>query len=90
MFHRREKYKIKDEDVLLNIVAKLMSVRDCCCCRLVDDCLDLEPGDFSCIDSCLPLELVEVGGNGDHCSGAGPLISEIVVSVALESDQYHG
>ncbi|EXI75647.1 MAG: NAD-specific glutamate dehydrogenase [Candidatus Accumulibacter sp. SK-11] len=53
--------------------------------RLVDDPLDFEPGDPPGILGCLPLAVVEVGGNGDH--RLADFLAEIVLGGLLHLAQ---
>ena len=51
------------------------------CSRLIDDTLDVESCDLSCIDRCLSLRVIEVGWNSDD--GFGDFLSEKFLCIIL-------
>ena len=56
--------------------------------RLVDDALDVEPGDAAGVLGGLALGIVEIGGDGDDHAVDG--VAQVAVGRVLELDQDHG
>lgn len=44
-----------------------LTVCDCCCCGLVDDPLDIQASNDTSVLGGLPLSIIEVGWDSDHC-----------------------
>ena len=80
--------EVVDRDDLLLVAALVEAVGERGGGRLVDDALDLEPGDAAGVLGRLALGVVEVGGDGDD--GLGDLLAEVVLGRLLELHQHPG
>ena len=55
----------------LLVIFLINAVCESSCCRLIDDTLNVESCDASCILCCLTLSVGKVSGNGDYSLGYG-------------------
>lgn len=77
--------EVEDQDCLV-LVALVQAVRQSGGRGLVDDALDLEPGDLAGFLGRLTLGVVEVGGNRDD--RVGDVLTEVGLRVALELHEH--
>ena len=79
----------EDENILFYVITKLVTVGDGSGGRLIDDGLDSEACDVSCIDGRLSLQLVEACRHCDYCGFTRTIISKIFVGNAFQLTEDH-
>ena len=72
--------EVIDGDLLIRIL--IGTVGEGSCCRLVDDTLDVESCDLSCIDRRLTFCIIEVGRDGDN--SLSDFLSEEFLGIGFE------